>query len=217
MDRHSTRRSQRRPADHRTDRRGRLRGDTLRGTVRATASAPGSPVSPILGEPALDVGGRSRHTLAGQPFCSRSCASRSAISERKQCPPTCARCGGPLGVQARATLCKPCIRATNPKSILRSLGLLGNKHIPTYYLRASVDQRRALLALSRHARTPHRPRFARRPLPACPRGEAIWPLRGPCAFTSPSTAAASPRRGRRPGSSPWRRPASGDFGLALFV
>ena len=84
--------------------------------------------------------------LAGQRFCSRSCASRSGTSERNQCPPACARCGGPLGAQARATLCRPCIRATNPNSVLRSLGLFGNKHIPTSYLRASEAQRRALLA-----------------------------------------------------------------------
>lgn len=83
---------------------------------------------------------------AGQRFCSRSCASRSGTSQRNQCPPACARCGGPLGAQAKTTLCKPCVRATNPNSILRSLGLLGNKHIPTSYLRASEPQRRALLA-----------------------------------------------------------------------
>src|SRR5204863_7911799 len=44
------------------------------------------------------------------------------------------------------TVCRPCIQATNPNSILRSLGLFGNKHIPASYLRASADQRRALLA-----------------------------------------------------------------------
>ncbi|MFN2496365.1 MAG: replicative DNA helicase [Pseudonocardiaceae bacterium] len=33
-----------------------------------------------------------------------------------------------------------------PESELRTLGLLGNKHIPSVYLRASIEQRRALLA-----------------------------------------------------------------------
>lgn len=85
--------------------------------------------------------------LAGQRFCSRACASSCGLpSRRDQCPPTCARCGGPLGAQARASLCRPCIRASNPNSILGSLGLLRNKHIPTSYLRASEPQRRALLA-----------------------------------------------------------------------
>ena len=84
--------------------------------------------------------------MAGQRFCSRSCVSRSNASERRQQPPTCTRCGGPLGVQARAAVCRRCIRAINPNSVLRSLALFGNKHIPTLYLRASEVQRRALLA-----------------------------------------------------------------------
>ena len=84
--------------------------------------------------------------LAGQRFCSRSCVSRSPISQRRQPRPTCTRCGGLLGVQAKLAVCKPCLRAINPSSILRSLGLLGNKHIPTSYLRAFEPQRRALLA-----------------------------------------------------------------------
>ena len=84
--------------------------------------------------------------LAGQRFCSRSCTTRYLPSGPRHAPPTCARCGGPLQPQARVTLCKPCVRATTPNSILRSLGLFGNKHIPTPYLRASEAQRRALLA-----------------------------------------------------------------------
>ncbi|MGH3907987.1 MAG: replicative DNA helicase [Pseudonocardiaceae bacterium] len=35
---------------------------------------------------------------------------------------------------------------SDPRSRLRTLGLLGNKHIPSVYLRASIGQRRALLA-----------------------------------------------------------------------
>jgi hypothetical protein len=85
--------------------------------------------------------------MAAQSFCSRSCASRAGISQRgNQPPPVCARCRGPLGAQARIALCRPCAQATNPNSILRSLGLLTNKHIPTAYLRAAETQRRALLA-----------------------------------------------------------------------
>jgi hypothetical protein len=84
--------------------------------------------------------------LAGQRFCSRLCARRSTVSQRKRWQPSCTRCGGLLGSQSRLTFCIPCIRATNPYSVLRSLGVLRNKHIPTSYLRASVPQRRALLA-----------------------------------------------------------------------
>ena len=69
--------------------------------------------------------------LAGRRFCSRDRAQVArGTSERNPCPPACARCGGPLGAQARVMLCGPCVRASNPNSILRLLGLLGNKHIP---------------------------------------------------------------------------------------
>ena len=84
--------------------------------------------------------------MAGQHFCSRSCVSRSKAAERKQRPPTCTRCGGPLGVQARAAICKLFIRAITPNSVLRSLRATRDEHIPTLYLRASEAQRRALLA-----------------------------------------------------------------------
>ena len=86
--------------------------------------------------------------LAGQRCCSRSCARRLPRTAKQQIlsPRSCARCGGALGAQARTTFCLRCARVTNPRSVLRSLGLLGNKHIPPRYLRASEAQRRALLA-----------------------------------------------------------------------
>ncbi|MGZ6617768.1 MAG: LAGLIDADG family homing endonuclease, partial [Solirubrobacteraceae bacterium] len=84
--------------------------------------------------------------LAGQRFCSPPCVSRCPAPQRTKFPAECERCGGALGAQARRTFCTACVRATNPNSILRSLGLLRNKHIPIPYLRASEAQRRALLA-----------------------------------------------------------------------
>ena len=84
--------------------------------------------------------------MAGQRFCSRSCGQRAGLPERSEHPPVCLRCGGTIGAGARLTWCRRCVRATNPNSILRSLGLFKNKHIPALYLRASEPQRRALLA-----------------------------------------------------------------------
>jgi hypothetical protein len=51
------------------------------------------------------------------------------------------------GISEPSTWCFAWHQARNGiKSHLRSLGLLGDKHIPELYLRASVEQRRALLA-----------------------------------------------------------------------
>ncbi len=58
-----------------------------------------------------------------------------------------ARCPDCGGASSGRPQCKSC-RAHHgtAQAILRSLGLLGNKHIPVEYLRASEPQRRALLA-----------------------------------------------------------------------
>jgi replicative DNA helicase len=59
-------------------------------------------------------------------------------------PPTCPDCG------ERSSGCSQCQKCRDRhgtvKAILRKLGVLGNKHIPPQYLRASEAQRRALLA-----------------------------------------------------------------------
>jgi replicative DNA helicase len=57
---------------------------------------------------------------------------------------TCPDCGGP---SAGLVQCQSCRNEHGTvQGLLRSLGVLGDKHIPTAYLRASVSQRRALLA-----------------------------------------------------------------------
>ena len=68
---------------------------------------------------------------------------------------TCASCGGPLTAQARVTYCKTCVRNTTPNTILRSLGLFGNKHIPTSYLRASSRSVVRCCRTPRHGRLRH--------------------------------------------------------------
>jgi replicative DNA helicase len=59
-------------------------------------------------------------------------------------PPTCPDCGRPSGGVAQCRACRN--HHGTVQGVLRTLGVLGNKHIPTAYLRASEAQRRSLLA-----------------------------------------------------------------------
>ncbi|MFL6052335.1 MAG: DnaB-like helicase C-terminal domain-containing protein, partial [Actinoallomurus sp.] len=62
--------------------------------------------------------------------------------------PTCSRCGSSMtGVSAGSGLCSDCWKKYGTlQAVLRTIGVLENKHIPTSYLRASIQQRRDLLA-----------------------------------------------------------------------
>ncbi|GLE53818.1 replicative DNA helicase [Mycobacterium montefiorense] len=76
--------------------------------------------------------------------CGRSCGGRARFVSAPVPSPTCARCAGP---SSGLRLCQNCHCAVGTlQARLRTLGVLGNKHIPTEYLRASETQRRALLA-----------------------------------------------------------------------
>jgi replicative DNA helicase len=76
--------------------------------------------------------------------CGRSCGGRSRLTSSPVPAPTCADCGGPSCGLRR---CQDCHNDHGTvQALLRGLGVLGDKHIPTAYLRASVAQRRALLA-----------------------------------------------------------------------
>ncbi|MFL6097811.1 MAG: DnaB-like helicase C-terminal domain-containing protein, partial [Blastococcus sp.] len=57
---------------------------------------------------------------------------------------TCPDCGGPSAGLAQCQACRD--DHGTVKALLRKLDVLGNKHIPTEYLRGSVAQRKALLA-----------------------------------------------------------------------
>ncbi|KRE27220.1 replicative DNA helicase [Mycobacterium sp. Soil538] len=76
--------------------------------------------------------------------CGRSCGGRARFVTEAVAAPTCSQCGGrSCGLQ----LCQMCRNAVGTvQARLRTLGVLGNKHIPVTYLRASEAQRRALLA-----------------------------------------------------------------------
>ena len=77
--------------------------------------------------------------------CGRSCGGRLAKNASRHEAPTCRRCGGPH--TSGFGWCPSC-RETHGsvKAILRNMGVLGEKHVPDTYLRASEAQRRDLLA-----------------------------------------------------------------------
>ena len=75
--------------------------------------------------------------------CGRSCGGRSRnVGEHNT--PTCPDCGQVSSGLRRCAACHA--RHGTVQARLRTLGVLGNKHIPVSYLRASVEQRRLLLA-----------------------------------------------------------------------
>ncbi|MFJ4102625.1 replicative DNA helicase [Amycolatopsis japonica] len=94
-----------------------------------------------------------RCEVCGEPFlpqtsqvrtCGRSCGGKVRFQSPPVPAPTCPDCGRP---SSGMRLCQACRNEHGSvQAILRTLGVLGNKHIPVEYLRASVEQRRALLA-----------------------------------------------------------------------
>ncbi|WP_280407453.1 replicative DNA helicase [Nocardia brasiliensis] len=76
--------------------------------------------------------------------CGRSCGGKARLHSAPVPAPTCTHCGGPsIGLR----LCRSCRNAFGSvQARLRTIGVLGDKHIPVAYLRASEQQRRALLA-----------------------------------------------------------------------
>ena len=76
--------------------------------------------------------------------CGRSCGGRARFVSDPVPAPTCPDCGRPSTGLLR---CQECHDAHGTvQGILRTLGVLGDKHIPAAYLRGSDAQRRALLA-----------------------------------------------------------------------
>ncbi|MGY1763638.1 replicative DNA helicase [Geodermatophilus sp. SYSU D00779] len=76
--------------------------------------------------------------------CGKTCGGRLRASGGVGRQATCPDCGGPSAGLAQCPSCRD-HHGTVP-GLLRTLGVFGDKHIPTAYLRASVAQRRALLA-----------------------------------------------------------------------
>jgi replicative DNA helicase len=80
--------------------------------------------------------------------CGRSCGGKARFSSPPVPAPQCRRCGGPVvGELPGSGLCKECWQSHGSlQAVLRSMGVLGEKHIPAAYLRSSEKQRRDLLA-----------------------------------------------------------------------
>ena len=80
--------------------------------------------------------------------CGRVCGGKARFATPPVPTPRCGRCGEPrVGQLPSVGLCHQCWREHGSvQAELRTLGLLGNKHIPVQYLRASIAQRRELLA-----------------------------------------------------------------------
>ncbi|GAB2684516.1 replicative DNA helicase [Nocardia thraciensis] len=76
--------------------------------------------------------------------CGRSCGGKVRFVSAPVQRTICRNCGGlSIGLQP----CEECRNSIGTvQARLRTLGVLGNKHIPVHYLRASERQRRALLA-----------------------------------------------------------------------
>jgi replicative DNA helicase len=101
--------------------------------------------SPRIPIRACVVCGKSfRPALSEVRTCGQSCGGKARSISSPATPATCRDCGRHVFGWRRCTAC----HAVNGtlQARLRTLGVLGNKHIPQRYLRASEAQRRALLA-----------------------------------------------------------------------
>ena len=76
--------------------------------------------------------------------CGQSCGGKARFLSAPVAAPTCPDCGG---LYAGGLRCQSCHEDHGTvQAVLRKLGVLGDKHIPAIYLRASEQQRRDLLA-----------------------------------------------------------------------
>ncbi len=89
-------------------------------------------------------GGRFTPKASQVRTCGRSCGGKARFVSAPVPAPRCPDCGSRSSGSA---LCRNChAEHGSVQAILRTLGVLGNKHIPVEYLRASEQQRRDLLA-----------------------------------------------------------------------
>ncbi|MBC9957833.1 replicative DNA helicase [Yimella sp. cx-51] len=102
------------------------------------------PVDPIAARSCVVCGVDFIPQTSQVKTCSRSCGGRAKTVSTKSAPPTCPDCGQP---SSGMRLCQKCyFDHGTVRARLRGMGVLGNKHIPANYLRASELQRRELLA-----------------------------------------------------------------------
>ncbi|WP_265523718.1 replicative DNA helicase [Oerskovia flava] len=118
--------------------RSRFKGAARLYSLQLPASAP------IALRPCVVCGREFTPRTSQVKACGRSCGGRASAVSTPVAPPICPDCG------RRSTGLRRCQACHNARGtvagILRSLGVMGNKHIPASYLRASEAQRRELLA-----------------------------------------------------------------------
>ncbi|WP_199234722.1 replicative DNA helicase [Kribbella sp. VKM Ac-2568] len=76
--------------------------------------------------------------------CGQSCGGKARFVSAPVAAPTCPDCGNSYAGGVRCQSCHA--DHGTVQAVLRKIGVLGNKHIPGEYLRASESQRRELLA-----------------------------------------------------------------------
>ena len=122
------------------------------------AKLPGTPLGYSIRLPEPSPIGMRPCAICGRSFtpqtaqvrtCGRVCGGRSRSKKWRSIlgpspQPTCPDCGRPSSGFRQCQACRD--DHGTAQAILRRIGVLGNKHIPIEYLRASRTQRRALLA-----------------------------------------------------------------------
>ena len=107
-----------------------------------TLQLPAAP--PVAERPCLVCGTAFVPRTSQVKTCGRSCGGKVTMYSVPSARPTCPDCGRETTGLRR---CQDCHAARGTVAgILRSLGVMGDKHIPASYLRASEAQRRELLA-----------------------------------------------------------------------
>jgi replicative DNA helicase len=104
--------------------------------------------APIPERDCVVCGRRFQPDVQGVRCCGQSCGREARFLSAPEPPPTCVDCGiATPGIRNGSRRCGDChSRLGSVTARLRAIGVLGDKHIPVEYLRASERQRRALLA-----------------------------------------------------------------------
>lgn len=126
-------------------------GYTVQKLASLYAYAIAIPADPAPGAPEVHPCAYCSEPVVRTYLHRRYCGHRCAWAARKAGAPglergTCGGCKQPLAPSSTGRRCANCWHAATLNGRLRVLGLLRNKHIPSSYLRASIEQRRALLA-----------------------------------------------------------------------
>ncbi len=106
------------------------------------------PEPPVPERDCAVCGRRFQPQAHGIRSCGRSCGGKARFLSAAEPAATCIDCGAATnGIRNGSARCGPChARLGSVTARLRTIGVLGDKHIPDDYLRASEAQRRALLA-----------------------------------------------------------------------